>query len=160
MAGVMDTTARQYVEFCEGDYFVPGSRVLLDGIISEFLDGRSPETIRQSFPTLTLAEIYGALAFYLDHQPEIDAYLQQRETAYEARRQSNISQNPEFHEKLRMIQGINNTFPVVFLASNCRCASAASASGNVFSIRSFSSPDLIQSNNSPARHSKSSRVAA
>src|SRR5262249_1593831 len=57
-------------------------------------------------------------------------------------------------------QGINNTFPVVFLPSSCRCASAASRSGNVFSILSFNSPDLIQLNRSPARQSNSSFVAA
>jgi uncharacterized protein (DUF433 family) len=101
MTGVMETIVKPYIEFCEGDYFVRDSRILLDGIVSEFLDGRSPETIRQSFPTLSLAEIYGALAFYLDHQSEVDAYLQQRVATYEVRRQANIRQNLEFHEKMR-----------------------------------------------------------
>jgi hypothetical protein len=51
-------------------------------------------------------------------------------------------------------------FEIVFRPSSCRCASAASRNWNVFSILSFSSPDLIQLNRSPARQSSSSRVAA
>jgi uncharacterized protein (DUF433 family) len=97
----METAPRQYVEFIEGDYFVIGSRVLLDVIVSEFLDGRSPETIQQSFPTLKLAEIYGAIAFYLDHQTEINFYLQQRRSDYESRRQMSIRQDEEFHRSLQ-----------------------------------------------------------
>jgi len=41
----------------------------------EFLDGRSLESVQQSFPSLKLAEIYGAVAFYLDNQAEINSYL-------------------------------------------------------------------------------------
>ncbi len=97
----METVARQYVEFGEADYFVTESRVLLEAVISEFLDGRSPETIQQSFPTLKLAEIYGAIAFYLDHQAEINAYLQQRGADYEVRRQASVNWEQEFHLRLR-----------------------------------------------------------
>ena len=97
----METAANQYVEFSEGDYFVTGSRVLLEAIVSEFLDGHSPEIIQRSFPTLRPAQVYGAIAFYLDHQAEINAYLQQRSADYEARRQENISQHPEFHHRLQ-----------------------------------------------------------
>lgn len=101
MRVVMETTSRQYVEFSEGDYYVAGSRVLLEPLVAEFLDGRSPESIQQSFPTLALAEIYGAIAFYLDHQADIHSYLQQRRADYEARRQANINRDEEFHLRLR-----------------------------------------------------------
>ncbi len=97
----METAIKQYIEFSEGDYYVAESRVLLESIIMEFLDGRSPETIQQSFPTLKLAEIYGAIAYYLDHQAEINSYIQQRRADYEARRQMSISQDEEFHRRLQ-----------------------------------------------------------
>lgn len=97
----METVIKEYVEFTEGDYFVVGSRVLLETIVSEFLDGRSPETIQQAFPALKLAQVYGAITFYLDHQSEIQTYLQQRRADYEARRQENIGQNPDFHRQLQ-----------------------------------------------------------
>ena len=45
-------------------------------MILEFRDGASPETIRQNFPSLSLAQVYGAVAFYLNHPDESEAYLQ------------------------------------------------------------------------------------
>jgi len=97
----METATRQYIEFREGDYYVSGSRVLLESIVAEFLDGRSLESIQQSFPTLKLAEIYGAIAFYLDNQAEMNSYLQKRRNEYEERRQASISQDEEFRRLLQ-----------------------------------------------------------
>ena len=97
----MEPATKQYVELSQGDYFVTGSRVLLEVLVYEFLDGRSPETIQQSFPTLTLAQVYGAITYYLDHQAEINAYLQQRRADYEVRRQANSSQQPDFQRLLQ-----------------------------------------------------------
>jgi hypothetical protein len=48
----------------------------LASIIYAFRDGASPESVRQSFPTLSLAQVYGAIAFYLDHPQESEAELQ------------------------------------------------------------------------------------
>ena len=55
--------------------------------------------------------------------------------------------------------GISSTFPVVFRLSSWRCASAASASGNSRSMRTFSRPVSSQPSTSPARASSSARVA-
>src|SRR5208282_6338724 len=68
---------KQHVEQREGAYRIAGTRVSLDSIVYAFLRGASPESIAQSFPVLTLEEVYGAITFYLGHQAEIDAYLQQ-----------------------------------------------------------------------------------
>jgi uncharacterized protein (DUF433 family) len=83
-----------YVETRNGDYFVAGTRVSLDSIVYAFRRGASPETIRNSFPTLTLEQVYGAVAFYLSKQSEIDEYLRKSEEAYEAACETN-------HEQLR-----------------------------------------------------------
>ena len=53
----------QYVEQVEGVYRVAGSRVSLDSIVYAFWEGKSAETIAQSFPTLTLEQVYGAITF-------------------------------------------------------------------------------------------------
>lgn len=113
----MEATMKQFVEMVDGDYFVSGSRILLEGVVQEFLDGHSPETIQQSFPTLKLADVYGSIAFYLDNQPEITAYLQQRRISYETRRQQNISQNQEFRLRLKARQSdISATLRGFFVA--------------------------------------------
>ncbi len=78
---------KQYVEQREGAYRIMGKRVSLDSIVYAFLRGASPESIAQSFPVLTLEEVYGAITFYLGHQAEIDAYLQQGEREFEELRQ-------------------------------------------------------------------------
>jgi uncharacterized protein (DUF433 family) len=78
----------EYVEQREGNFFVRGSRVSLDSLVYGFLDGESPETTRDNFPALTLEQVYGAIAFYLGHQEEIDAYLKKKAGAYEEARRA------------------------------------------------------------------------
>ena len=72
----MDKT---YVEQRDGGYFVAGERVSLDSLVYAFRRGASPESIRRSFPVLTLEQVYGAIAYYLAHEREIDAYLEESE---------------------------------------------------------------------------------
>jgi uncharacterized protein (DUF433 family) len=57
---------------------VPGTRISRDSVVYAFREGCSPETIREDFAGLTLAHVYGAIAFYPDRQTEIDAYLLRR----------------------------------------------------------------------------------
>ena len=66
---------QEYVEQREGAFFVAGTRVSLDSIVYAFREGESPETILQNFDSLRPAQVYGAIAFYLENQPCIDAYL-------------------------------------------------------------------------------------
>src|SRR6266581_5171656 len=42
---------------------------------SDLNSGESPETICQNFELLRLEEVYGAIAYYLANQAEIDAYV-------------------------------------------------------------------------------------
>ena len=48
-----------------------------------FKDGQSPEAIQEDFPALKRSQIYGAIAFYLDHEIEIDKYLEDTERKFE-----------------------------------------------------------------------------
>ena len=95
---------KAYVEQRQGGYWITGTRVSLDSIAYAFRRGSSPETMRSSFPVLTLEQVYGAITFYLSRQAEIDAYLQQSEAEYEAARHANHEQlrrdNPELDERL------------------------------------------------------------
>ncbi len=67
--------AKEYVEQRDGNYYVAGTRISLDSIVHAFRRGESPETICQNFDLLRLEEVYGAVAYYLVNQPDIDAYL-------------------------------------------------------------------------------------
>jgi uncharacterized protein (DUF433 family) len=57
----------------ESDLFVGESRVLLRNIVTARARGETPEQIQANFPTLTLAEVHGAIVYYLEHQDELDA---------------------------------------------------------------------------------------
>jgi len=67
--------AKEYVEEREGIYYVAGTRISLDSIVHAFRRGESPETICQNFELLRLQEVYGAIAYYLADQAQIDAYM-------------------------------------------------------------------------------------
>ena len=65
----------EYVEKRGDAYYVAGSRVSLASVIFVFRNGASPETIRQDFPSLSLAQVYGAIAYYLEHEQTVKDYL-------------------------------------------------------------------------------------
>jgi uncharacterized protein (DUF433 family) len=67
--------AKEYIEELDGNYYVAGTRISLDSIVHAFRRGESPETICQNFQLLRLEEVYGAVAYYLANQSDIDAYL-------------------------------------------------------------------------------------
>ncbi len=74
--------ANKHVERRDGVYYVAGTRISLDSVVYAFREGSSPETILEDFDGLTLADSYGAIAYYLDHQPDIDSYLTARKAQW------------------------------------------------------------------------------
>src|SRR5258708_22441935 len=98
----------EHIEQREGVYYVPGTRISLDSIVYAFLEGCSPETIREDFEGLTLAHIYGAIAFYLDHQADIDAYLSQRREQWSELERQGTPASPDLQARLdRARRGIS-----------------------------------------------------
>ncbi|MCI0388780.1 MAG: DUF433 domain-containing protein [Acidobacteria bacterium] len=93
-----------YVEERDGGYWIAGTRISLDSIVYAFHRGAAPETIRRSFPLLTLEEVYGAITFYLAREQEINDYLRQSELKFEAEAQLRHEQfhqtNPELYDRL------------------------------------------------------------
>lgn len=71
------------------------SRVLLELVIRSFQDGASPETIVQRYSTLTLADVYATIGYYLRHQQEINTYLKEREQLAETVRQQLSTTQPD-----------------------------------------------------------------
>jgi len=43
---------------------ISGTRVTLDTVVGAFLDGATPETIAQQYPSLQLADVYAVLGYY------------------------------------------------------------------------------------------------
>lgn len=62
----------------DGVILVGRTRVTLDTVVAVFNQGATAEEIAHRYPSLDLADIYATIAFYLNHQSEVEAYLQQR----------------------------------------------------------------------------------
>lgn len=97
----MHVTDNTYIEVREGLHIVRGSRVPLESLVWLWRDGQSAEAIRDAYPTLRLAEVYGALAYYLDHQAEIDQELEEGLTLFEEQRVAAESATPTRYAALR-----------------------------------------------------------
>ena len=91
---------KAYVEWRYNGYWIANSRVSLDTIVYAFLDGQSPESIAQSLPVLTLEQVYGAIAFFLAHQAEIETYLEKAKADFETKREASRKSDPMFYHKL------------------------------------------------------------
>ena len=81
-------------------YWINKSRVSLDSIVYAFREGNSPERILDSFPVLTLEQIYGAITFYLANTETVDKYLEERRIDYDKRRLASRVKDPDFYERL------------------------------------------------------------
>jgi hypothetical protein len=75
--------------------------VSLDSVVYAYRRGASPESIQRSFPSLTLEQVHGALAFYLSHQKEIDNHLVHGEREFEDLRETTHEGHSDWYEKLR-----------------------------------------------------------
>ena len=91
--------AKTYVENM-GAYRVAGSRVSLDSIVYAFLRGESPDGIAESFPALTLEQVYGAIAFYLAHP-----YLRAGKADFERLREQARRDQPSLYAKIEAARG-------------------------------------------------------
>ncbi|MEL7037526.1 MAG: DUF433 domain-containing protein [Cyanobacteria bacterium J06592_8] len=86
----------------DGVVRVGHTRVTLDTVVAIFKQGATPEEIVSRYSSLQLADVYAAIAFYLNHQQEVETYLQQRQQqAMEVRHQNETRFNPQsFRERL------------------------------------------------------------
>lgn len=91
----------EYIEQRNGGYYVAGTRVALESVVCAFNEGLSPEAIQEDFPLLKRSQVYGAIAFYLDHQAAIDKYLEDSEREFEGASIPLSEENPALWERLQ-----------------------------------------------------------
>src|SRR5713226_1297358 len=81
MVALEETISTPLVITEQGTIRVKGSRVSLDSIIYHFKLGATAEQIVQSFPSLSLGDVYSSIAYCLTHRQQIEEYLQQETEA-------------------------------------------------------------------------------
>ena len=92
--------AGQYIRRRNGGYYIQDTRVSLDSVVFAFLRGESPEAIAESFPALSLEQVYGGIAFYLANQRALDAYLERGKAEFSRLRQEARRKHPLLYAKL------------------------------------------------------------
>ncbi len=87
------TTLHSYVErrkgVCGGRPVIKGTRFPVSSIAIQYRRGLSAEDILRDYPQLAPPQVYGALAYYFDHQEEIEA-----EVAQIRQRERQMSRDP------------------------------------------------------------------
>ncbi|MBF6592249.1 MAG: hypothetical protein IVW57_17190 [Ktedonobacterales bacterium] len=96
-----DPAVSEYVRRRAGHYYLGASRVSLASVLWLWQrHGEPPEAIQQSFPSVSLAAIYGAIAYYLDHQPMLDAYLGRLDALGRQMSEEFQTAHPNLYERL------------------------------------------------------------
>ena len=98
----MADNATEYVtQTPEGGWRIVGSRVSLDSIVCAYWDGRLPEAIVADFPSLTLEQVHGAIAFYLRHRAAIDRYLSDQDARWQRLQQESAARHGPLLKRVR-----------------------------------------------------------
>ncbi len=79
------------------------TRVNLWQVVGHHLEGLTPEQMVEHYPTLELADVYGAIAYYLANREAVDAYLAEEERLAEELHQKIVSQ-PGYHEAVARLK--------------------------------------------------------
>lgn len=65
-----------YFEFVNDEsILVKGTRVGIEIILRDYLEGASPEEIVLRYPTLSLEQVHATITYYLHNKAKIDNYL-------------------------------------------------------------------------------------
>jgi uncharacterized protein (DUF433 family) len=85
----------------QGTWRIAGTRVSIDSVIHSFWEGATPEEVCQDFPSLSLAQVYEAIAYYLKQRDKVDAYLQAGRDSAEKLQHELNGRHRDFLTKLR-----------------------------------------------------------
>jgi uncharacterized protein (DUF433 family) len=64
-------------DILQGEPIIQDTRTPVRAIVEVWRLGVTPEEIPKGLPHLTLAQVFGALTYYSDHQDEINQYIEQ-----------------------------------------------------------------------------------
>jgi uncharacterized protein (DUF433 family) len=96
----------EYFDFlAEDDIRLKGTRVGIETILYDYIHRlRTPEVIAQTYPSVTLEQVYATILYYLHNKEAVSKYLTDwLEWGREMRRQQNENPSPEI-QRLRKIK--------------------------------------------------------
>ncbi len=94
-------TTIEHVEERNGEYYVAHTRVPIGVVITAWERGDTPERIVQQFPSLSLADVYGVIAYFLDHEEDLRTHFARLRDEYERAREAARAERPDFYADLQ-----------------------------------------------------------
>jgi hypothetical protein len=73
-------------------------------VVHAFWGGETPETICQAYPSLTLEQVYGAIAYYLAHRNDVDAELAAQNAEVSRLREVARARNADLRSRLASVR--------------------------------------------------------
>lgn len=83
MTAVLDSMLVKTPGVCGGRLRIDGTRITVHRIATLYKQGQSADDIVQTYPHLSYSQVYVALAYYHEHQEQIDAELAALDAEYE-----------------------------------------------------------------------------
>jgi len=78
MAEILAPESMPLAMGADGVIRVGGTRVTLDTVLAAFQEGATAETIAQQYPSISLADVYQVIGYYLRHSADLEPYLKRR----------------------------------------------------------------------------------
>jgi len=95
---------RYLQSYSPDDVRLRGTRVGVEHVLEAYLAGSLPEEIALEFPTVTLEQVHGTIAWYLRNRAEADAYLERwHARAREVRSEQSQAGQPDLIRRLRRL---------------------------------------------------------
>jgi uncharacterized protein (DUF433 family) len=91
----------EHIQERNGEYYVLDTRVTVHSVIASWWSGTLPEHIVEQLPSTTLADVFGVISYYLDHQQEMDAHFAETRALYEREREADCARRPAFYDEMR-----------------------------------------------------------
>ena len=80
MSATLDAMLARSPNICGGQTRIDGTRITVQRIATLYKQGQSAEEIAQTYPHLSLSQVYAALAYYHANRSEIESALATADT--------------------------------------------------------------------------------
>jgi len=79
----LDAMLTKNPDICGGRVHIDGTRITVHRVATLYKQGQSPEDIAQTYPHLSLSQVYAALAYYHANRAEIESALAAADAQYD-----------------------------------------------------------------------------
>lgn len=93
MSATLDAMLARSPDICGGRIRIEGTRITVHRIATLYKQGQTPEEIGQTYPHLSLAQVYSALAYYHANRAEIESELAAADRQYDELKQNGAIRN-------------------------------------------------------------------